>query len=247
MELTNAQTGALFTIPIFSWQSLAQITSLGSQQAPGPIPDPHLVVTLDYPALYQACRDYNEQIVNAIMQQAVSVASYASTAISSFGSLNNMINSLPPNEPIPVDVQNLTAGFLTLLGNSTSNLVPNLQQISSQISNLVEAYTDNYNQYNQNNGQPVPGNPFFQYCFFLQEMFGQTAFNFGTFTVPLQEMTGAINAISSDIAAYISQKVPVTYPFLESLNLEACIVEWQSLQKKASMFTLNSIAEEVLE
>jgi hypothetical protein len=221
-ELSNSNVVSIFTIPASDWTVINKRVGLVLEIAP--IQQTIITYIPSYPVLLQSSTLWEQITFTALITQSGLLAAYAATAITNFSSLNDAVKKISdPAAKVPADVQQQTATLLRQLSADTAPLVSAFNTISGQVLQFL------------NNNEVVDGQ--------IAAHKGQL----GTFWAPVGDVinalenaaglvTGTWSAIRDDLANAIVLPVDVTMPFIESLNLDAAIKSWQTIQAEAIAF-----------
>lgn len=219
-QLANSSVGDLFTISSTDWTAINQ--RVGSVLAAQKIA---AIIASDlpgYPALLASSKLWTQSTFNDLINQSNALVSYSDTAITDFTALNDKVKAIT-GDSVPEAIQQETKDLLNKLNTDTAPLIVTSDKLSKEVLDFL------------NNNKIVDG------------QIAENKETLGTFWAPLGEIitaletasghvTGAWRAINDDLKIASSSTVSVTFPFLESLQLDVAIASWAVLKEEASVF-----------
>lgn len=220
-NLASRSVGNIFTIPAGDWTIINK--RVGEVLAAQKIQNVIAEYLPGYPALLTSSKLWQQSTFNGLIAESGDLANYAGTAITNFTSLNAKVKQVVGNT-VPDSLKDET---MTLLKNLASDTTP-LATASNTLSDRVLTFL--------NDNKAVDA---------------QIAVNkdkLGGFWAPLGDIinsledaaglvTGSWRAITDDLNNTLASPVTVTMPFIESLNIDAALVNWKSLQSDALAFS----------
>jgi len=221
-ELANSNVVSIFTIPATDWTVINKRVGLVLEIAP--IKQTIISYIPSYPALLQSSTIWKQTTFAALITQSAQLAGYAATAITNFSSLNDAVKKITdPAGKVPAAIQQQTAALLQRLSADTAPLVTAFNTLSGQVLQFL------------NDNEVVDG----QIAAHKNQL-GVFWAPVGAVATALENaaslVTGTWNAIRDDLSNTAVLPVAVTMPFIESLNLDAAIVCWKSIQAAATAF-----------
>ena len=150
---------------------------------------------------------------------------YASTSISTFEQLNNQLSSINESQlnaqlqaDILTAIKDLNVRTNLLLGNvnNTMNNIRNLLIVNQEFDGFLTSNSALFSLLNV-------------------EQFETGTINI--FEANVEKVLGIWNAISNDLAETLSENIVVSMPFVEGLNLNEAILEWENIQIEVKNFT----------
>lgn len=221
-SLANNAVAQIFAIPASDWTVIN--TRVGEVLAASKIQSYITPYLAGYPALLTSSLLWKSDTFYGLIHMSASLASYASTAINNFDNLNQAVKKLINNGLSMTDAVRLqTTTVLKQLADDTKSMSVQSDTLSDQVLHFL------------NNNEVVDAQ-----IIKNKDKLGSFWAPLGAYITALEQAAGVVTgewrAISDDLDSVMATTIDVTIPFIESLNIDAAIACWQSLQQEASAF-----------
>jgi hypothetical protein len=227
-KLVNDSVTSLFTISTSEWTSINQrvgvvlaaeaIASIISSDLPS------------YPALLTSSKLWESNTFNGLISESSVISTYADNSITNFMSISDSIKKVTGND-VPVALQTQLKNALKQLVTDTTPIVNTSTVLSTELGVFLK---DN------------------------QLIDNEIALNkdaLGSFWAPIGAsiealesaagtVTGSWRAILDDLNSTVTKDIDVTMPFIESLEIDAAIISWQSIKTEATAFSSKVAGQE---
>lgn len=222
MNLSNTSVSELFTIPNSDWTAVNK--RVGVVLVAKKIASEISTMFIDYPALLTQCETWQLTTFNGLIAESQALAKYANTAITTFSALNSKIkplikNGAPVTEVIQVEIK--TA--LQQLNASTKIIVTQFTTLNKTLSAFLTA-----NEVVDKEWETIKNN----YGNFWTSIETEIL----SFENSTQHLLSVWSAIKDDLNSATNPDIIVDIPFIESLNIDAAIVKWQTIYNEANAF-----------
>jgi hypothetical protein len=221
IALTSESLGSLFTIPESDWTQISKRVGLAilardiSAQIARYLPD--------FPALVTVSESWKDRTFPGLVAQSASLPSYCVRARGDFSGLQQRISGLDPGKPLPPALKQEAETVIGRLAESSAPLaqafrglavqVGEFTSVNQRIDAKIKSYTDRLGP-DWKSIDPAAG-----------------AVSRATGLV-----LGAWLAISSDLSAVVSGRIPVTTPLLLGLGIASALLAWENVQREAEEF-----------
>ncbi|MCC6369396.1 MAG: hypothetical protein IT236_00180 [Bacteroidia bacterium] len=175
------------------------------------------------PNLWSSCDEWMSHTFTSLIILNNQIQMYASTASNSFGNILTMINA--GGGTVSAELQSATTTAITNLAQSTQSFVSNATNIFNSLQTFLTA-NQNFAGFLNNNGTLLN-------IIALPQLQSSA---FQTFITATEQVLGAWSALESELNAAISAPITVTLPFLESLNLQVAINDWNAVSAASQNF-----------
>jgi|GEM_PF-3076380 len=221
-NLASSSVSQICTIPTSDWTMINK--RVGVVLAAAQIQSSIVAYLPSYPTLLTSCTLWQQSTFTGLITQSQALVLYATTAINNFTTLNQAVKGIDgQGGVVPDNIKQQTLSLLQKLASDTTSLAAAFDNLSKQVisflnNNLaVDAQVEKYKDILGSFWAPVGA-----YITSLEQAAGL--------------VTGEWTAITNDLQNILSTQIDVTMPFLESLNLEAAIVQWKNVQSEAAAF-----------
>lgn len=230
INLANSSSGQLFTVPADDWTAIntrvgvvmavSQIQIDVSQYLPG------------YPSLLASSQLWKSNTFNGLIGYSKSLADYASIAIADFSSLDQSVKSIAAQGvSMPDDVKRQTTALLQKLAGDTAAMGTISNTLSGQILQFL-------------NDNRIVDAQIAEHKDALNFLWPSIEAAIALIENSAGLVAGEWKAISDDLSDVLSSDIDITIPFVESLNIDAAVISWQSLQTEASAFPSMAAGQE---
>jgi hypothetical protein len=223
-KLADNSTGNVYAIPAADWTAINK--RVGSVAVLIPIMGEAAVTSMlsHFPALVNSCSVWKQTTFHGLIYQSQALYTYTGKAITNFGKLNTTVKEVMQGaSTVPDSLKQMTTAALQQLATDTAPLATAFNSLSAQ---MITFLSDN---------EVVDGEA------------AKYKDTLGNFWAPLGDsikaledaaglVTGNWRAINDDLNNVLASPIDVTMPFIESLNIDAALVSWQSVQAEAGVF-----------
>ena len=218
--LANSSAESIFVIPEKEWTAInmrvgevltvQKIQSTVASFLPG------------YPSLLSSSQLWQHSTFNSLISESGDVAKYIDKSISNFTNLKIKVDNVK-NDDVPKYLQVETLSLLQILADDTNALATASKNLSStMIAFLNDNKVVDAQIAKSKNALGIFWNGIGDIINTLENAAGH--------------VTGSWQAIADDLNVTLASPISVTMPFIESLNIEAALVQWQSLKSEATAF-----------
>jgi hypothetical protein len=222
IHLVNESIGSLFVIPEADWTEISK--RVGLALLAKDISD-HIARYLpDFPALVAVCETWKNRTFPGLVAQSKSLPAYCIRARAEVSKLRDKVSGLKPTDPLPPDLKREAEAVISMLADSSGpqerafkDLAVDLTAFTSVnqlIDTKIKSYTDRLGPEWKS----------------IDPAAGAVSRASGL-------VLGAWVAITSDLAAVVSGRVPVTTALLLSLELSSALLAWENVQREAEEFS----------
>jgi hypothetical protein len=224
LNLANNATGNVYAIPLADWTAInirvGTVLALTQLLGEGAVTSmlPH------YPALLGSSQVWQQTTFVGLITQSQALNSYAAKAITNFGTLNTTVKEVMQHtSTVPDSLKQMTTDALHQLAKDTTPLAAAFNGLFTQMltfltnNQVVDVEAAKYKDQLGNFWAPVGDS-----IKALEDAAGL--------------VTGNWKAITDDLNNVLASPIDVTMPFIESLNIDAALVSWQSVQAEAGAF-----------
>jgi len=223
--LINENGADLFTIPNESWVVINQwVGEIFTGRGFVPVLTKVLPA---YPAGLKSCELWTTKTYPQLILQSEKLSTYAKQAIDDFSDLNTKVKSIRET-PVPVAIQHQTIAVLDALIKRTAPLAKDFSILENQLSDFLTANIQLRKQMDTE----------IEAAFFEKETL--------VFEQALRRLNGTWLALYDDLRNVNSTPIDPTLPFIESLNIDAAIIQWENIQKEAEAFPIMAVNQEEL-
>ena len=221
IRLASESLGSLFTVSESDWTQISKRVGLAilardiATQIARYLPD--------FPALVKVCESWKERTFLELVLQSARLPAYCIRAREDFSSFERKLSGLDPVKPLPLQLQQEAQTVILWLAGASEPLAQAFKDLAAQVAEFtsvnqridakIQSYTDRLGP-EWKSIDPAAG-----------------AVSHATGLV-----LGAWSAISSDLSAVVSGRIPVTTPLLLSLGIASALRAWDNLRKKAEEF-----------
>ena len=231
MILASGVVSEIFVIPVKEWTEINK--RVGQVLVTAGIKDYITSVLSDYPALLNACEQWQRRTFPGLIANSQALSNYCIQAIADFSDLNNEVKKViqSGSQILPDSLKQRTIDLLQKFRNDTTPIAEQSNLLSTEIITFLNCNIT------------------------VDVQMARFKDSLGTFWDPLGDsinkleaaaghVTGVWGAITNDIDYTMSLPVTVTIPFIESLNLDVAIASWKHIQEQTLAFPVNMKGQE---
>lgn len=225
LNIASSSVSNVYAIPTANWTAINK--RVGAVLSTVNVEGFMTQLLPQYPALMSASQFWQQSTFNSLITQSQALYNYANTAIGNFNTLNRNVQAVQQQgSSIPGELQQETIQVLQALKTATDPLAASFNSLFTAVQTFLTANE------------------------VVDAEIALVKQRFGSFWGPLGDtiqtveqsiglVTGNWQAITDDLKNAIVSPVSVDLPFIESLNIQAAIVSWQSVQAEAGAFAGN--------
>ncbi|MBD2752515.1 hypothetical protein [Spirosoma validum] len=220
--LASSSVSQLYTIPASDWTLINKRVGVILEAQPA---QAFITQYLNaYPALLRSSLLWQQTTFNSLVDLSHQLANYADKAIVNFCSLNEQVKAVSKGDGVVTDeLKQLTKSLLQQLAADTTPMASSYKLVSTQVLNFLN---DNVAVDSQIAAH--------------KDQLGNLWAPIGEQITLLENAAGLVvgewQAITADLTNTLASPIDVTMAFLASLNIEAALVCWRSIQAEASAF-----------
>ncbi len=220
--LINKNGADLFVISKAAWSAMN--TRVGEVLAGTLIPKAVVKEISVYPKLLSSCDLWKNTTFPQLISQSERMSLYARTAAEDFKDLNAKVK-LVKGTSLPKNLQLETVKVLSTLQRNTMLLATGFETIESQLSDFLtynKACDKALMAYVEKSGSSLALNS-------LES-------DIASFEKALSGLKGTWMALANDLSNGMKAPIDVTLPFIESLNIDAAVIQWENIVQEAQAF-----------
>lgn len=231
ITLASESVGEIFTISASEWTEINK--RVGQVLATAPIKDYMSTVLSEYPALLNSCLQWQKSTFSGLIANSQVLSNYCAVAISDFSSLNTQVKQViqSGSQNLPDSLKQQTIDLLQKFNKDTTPIAAQSYLVSAEILTFLNCNVK------------------------VDIQMAKFKDSLGTFWDPIEDsisklevaighVTGVWSAITNDLNNTLSLPITVTIPFIESLNIDVSIVNWQNVQAETVGFPAMTTGQE---
>ena len=189
-----------------------------------------------YPKLLSSCELWQKNTFPQLIIQAERMSLYAWSAAEDFKDLNAKIKLVEGNS-LPENLQFETAKKLATLKRNTMLLATSFSIEENQLSDFItynKVFDKEWMAYVEKSGSKLVSNALDSDIQAVEKA--------------LSGLKGTWISLSNDLSNAMKVPIDITLPFIESLNIDAAVIQWDSMVHEAKAFvSMAGTQEELLQ
>ena len=221
VELVLANQAAMFTVPKSDWEVIDARVEAALSVAP--IADEVAKTIHNIHDLIRVCTLWRNSTFYELQTLAGQTSSTAILATTSYQMLANITAQLEPNQPLTEEQKAQVVKVFDGVSQSVNGLYDELQPLSDKITEFVQVNSITDAELEK-----------------IKESLGPDWSSIAPETTDVGRannlLRGAWGAVAADLSALARGEIPITTPFMLSLDLQSAILGWESVGAEASEF-----------
>ncbi|MDP2388196.1 MAG: hypothetical protein Q8M29_17615 [Bacteroidota bacterium] len=181
------------------------------------------VIDTNLPTILPVCQTWSNSTFNSLINLATQIQTYATGSANNFSQLNQQINN--SGGAISPALQQTTVSTINTLSQSTNALITATDVIFADLQNFLSAHQA-FESFLTINNFLIP----------LMKITEVTPAAFSAFEGATETVIGTWDTIKSNLSSATCTPADVTNSFLESLNIEAAINQWNLIAQATGNF-----------
>jgi hypothetical protein len=223
INLASSSVSDLFTIPAAEWTVINK--RVGQVLATTNIKDYISSLLAGYPNLLSSCEQWQSSTFSGLILHSKVLSDYAAQSISNFNGLNEQVKQVidSGSQNLPDSLKQEIIHLLQKLSADTAPIAAQSNELSTSVLNFL-----NFNVTVDAQMASYKGS--------LDTFWEPLGDNINQLETAAGHVTGTWSAITDDLNFALTQPIIVTIPFLQSLNIDGAILNWQNIQKESIGF-----------
>lgn len=221
VELVSTNQASMFTVPKSDWKAIN--TRVEAALSVAPIADEVAKTIHNIHDLIRVCTLWRDSTFYELQTLAAQTSSTATLATTSYQLIANITAQLDPNQPITEGQKTKIMTVFEGVSQSVNALNEEIKPLSDTVAEFVQVNSVTDTELEK-----------------IKESLGPDWSSIAPETTDVERanglLRGAWGAVAADLSALAGGEIPITTPFMLSLDLQSAILGWESVSAEASEF-----------